>query len=89
MLSMIVYQAEASRGEVVGSNKQSFFEPYLSDLHKHCLRLTGSTWDAEELTQETLLKAQIALEKHPDRPISKSFLYRIATNLWIDSVPEK
>ncbi|MBM7838877.1 RNA polymerase sigma-70 factor (ECF subfamily) [Alkalihalobacillus xiaoxiensis] len=59
-------------------------EPYRSDLWKYCFTLTRSPWDAEDLVQETLLKAFSMLTKvyQPIQP--KAYLMKIATNLWID-----
>jgi len=60
-------------------------EPLRSDLHRYCRSLTGSVWDAEDLVQETLLRgfAKLAeLASQVDNP--KAYLFRIASNLWID-----
>src|SRR5512135_49383 len=57
-------------------------------LHRYCLRLTGSIFDAEDLLQETLLRGFGAIgrgdfpsERVPD---ARAYLCRIATNAWID-----
>ncbi|MEI2665776.1 RNA polymerase sigma factor [Rossellomorea sp. LJF3] len=59
-------------------------EPYRSDLWKYCYKLTRSPWDAEDLVQDTLFKSLAILAKL-HRPVKmKSYLFKIATNLWID-----
>jgi RNA polymerase sigma factor (sigma-70 family) len=47
--------------------------------------LTGSPWDAEDLLQETLLKAFSSLSRVKQAINPKSYLFRIATNAWMDS----
>jgi RNA polymerase sigma-70 factor (ECF subfamily) len=65
-------------------------EPARPKLHAYCLRLTGSTFDAEDLAQDTLLRAFAAIGQGDlsagASPISngRAWLSRIATNLWID-----
>ncbi|WP_227014000.1 RNA polymerase sigma factor [Paenibacillus psychroresistens] len=46
--------------------------------------LTRSPWDAEDLFQETLLKTFGMIAKIKQPIISKSFLFRVASNKWID-----
>ncbi|MCR8849332.1 RNA polymerase sigma factor [Rossellomorea sp. SC111] len=59
-------------------------EPYRSDLWKYCYKLTRSPWDAEDLVQDTLFKSLAMLAKM-HRPVKmKSYLFKIASNLWID-----
>jgi RNA polymerase sigma factor (sigma-70 family) len=59
-------------------------EPYRSLLWKYCYRLTGSPWDAEDLVQDTLLKSLALLSKVFQELNVKSYLFKIATNIWID-----
>jgi RNA polymerase sigma factor (sigma-70 family) len=60
-------------------------EPYRSALMRYCLGVTGCSWSAEDLMQETLMKAFIMLCRQPyPPPISKAYLFRIASNAWID-----
>jgi RNA polymerase sigma-70 factor (ECF subfamily) len=65
-------------------------EPVRPDLHRYCLRLTGQVWSAEDLCQETLLRAFGAvgrgdLHGEPSRVASlRAYLFRTASNLWID-----
>ncbi|SDJ79147.1 RNA polymerase sigma factor [Sediminibacillus albus] len=58
-------------------------EPYLMDLRNYCISLTRSKWDGEDLMQETLAKAYKSHLK-ATKPITKAYLYRIASNTWID-----
>jgi RNA polymerase sigma-70 factor (ECF subfamily) len=59
--------------------------PLRPALHSYCRRLSGSLWDAEDLVQETLLRAFAHLGflgqevRHP-----KAYLLRTATHVWID-----
>ena len=65
-------------------------EPHRPDLHRYCKALTGNLWDAEDLAQETLLKAYAALGRgdlHGETSRLRSlkgYLLRIASNRWID-----
>ncbi|MGD6854352.1 sigma-70 family RNA polymerase sigma factor [Bacillus infantis] len=59
-------------------------EPYRTLLWKYCYRLTGSPWDAEDLVQDTLLKSLAMLSKVFQELNVKSYLFKIATNTWID-----
>jgi RNA polymerase sigma factor (sigma-70 family) len=63
---------------------KKMIEPYRSDLWNYCYKLTKSPWDAEDLVQETLLKSLSILTKVFQELNTKSYLFRIATNLWID-----
>lgn len=51
-------------------------------LLRYCLKLTGSRWDAEDLVQDTFLKAMPHLARPQMNP--HAFLFRIAKNAWID-----
>lgn len=58
--------------------------PLQSDLKRYCLAKAGSAWDADDLLQESLIKAYRWYTRFPNREITKPFLFRIAANAWVD-----
>jgi RNA polymerase sigma-70 factor (ECF subfamily) len=68
---------------------QRLIEPYRHALEVHCYRMLGSMQDAEDLAQETLLRAWRALARFEPRAQFQTWLYRIATNACLDEVERR
>src|SRR5690348_12432845 len=59
---------------------------YRRELQLHIYRIVGSTQDAEDLLQETLLAAWRGLDQFEGRASVRAWLYRIATNRSLDAL---
>jgi RNA polymerase sigma factor (sigma-70 family) len=46
--------------------------------------LTGNNWEAEDLVQDSLVRVLDRLKAEPGLSLSKSYVMRVARNLWID-----
>jgi RNA polymerase sigma factor (sigma-70 family) len=53
-------------------------------LHRYCARLMGSVIDGEDVVQDTLARALVALDEVKDMPALRPWLFRIAHNRALD-----
>lgn len=53
-------------------------------MERYCRSLVATSWDSDDLFQNASLKLFQAWKKDPLRPITKAFLYRIISSVWID-----
>ena len=61
------------------------FEDHSRELHSHCYRLSGNVTDADDLVQETFVRAWRSRAGYEGRASARTWLYRIATNAFLDS----
>jgi len=68
---------------------EQIIEPYQRELFVHCYRILGSFEDAEDMLQETLLRAWKRLDSFEGRSSLRAWLYKIATNASLDALDSR
>ena len=64
-------------------------ESYRRELHLHCYRLLGSLHEAEDMAQETMLRAWQHSDTFKGQASVRTWLYRIATNVCLDALKKR
>jgi RNA polymerase sigma-70 factor, ECF subfamily len=67
----------------------SLAEQHRRELRVHCYRMLGNFEDAEDLVQETFVKAWRNRATFEGRSTFRAWLYRIATNACLDAIKRK
>lgn len=60
--------------------------PYLNQLHDRARRMTGNAVDAEDLVQETMLRAYAGFNTFSEGTNIRAWLFRIMTNTYINGL---
>jgi len=69
-----------------GEAFEQLIEPHVGRLYNYLARMVGDPADAEDLTQDVILRAHRAIGSFRGGATFQTWLYRIATNIAVDAL---
>ncbi|MDN4606228.1 sigma-70 family RNA polymerase sigma factor [Sporosarcina highlanderae] len=69
--------------QIKGKQLESLYRQYARSLYFYLLKLSGSKQLAEDLTQETFIRATINLQTYEDEE-ARAWLFKVARNAYLD-----
>src|SRR5215831_8622819 len=65
---------------------RALVEPHRRELRAHCYRMSGSLHDADDLLQESLLRAWRGIDGFEGRASLRTWLYKVTTHACLDKL---
>jgi RNA polymerase sigma-70 factor (ECF subfamily) len=78
---VIATTEEATRRDISAQEFAALLEQHRAALMGFCYRMLGSTFDADDAVQDTMVRAWRAIDGFEGRAAFRSWLFRIATNV--------